>query len=146
MYSAFRWAAASVLLAVPAFAASPVVTDDRLVLELVASEPDLMTPTGVAVDERGRVWVIENNTHERPANYKGPASDRILVFSDFDGSGKARKIGVYAEGFKNSMGLALRPDGAVYLATRSEIFLLHGKDKVEEKRSIMSSTRRGLPP
>lgn len=147
MHSPCRWAAASVLLlAVPAFAAPPVVTDDRLVLELVASEPDLMTPTGVAVDERGRVWVIENNTHERPADYKGPASDRILVFSDFDGTGKARKVGVYAEGFKNSMGLALRPDGAVYLATRSEIFILHGKDKVEAKRSIMKLDTAGTYP
>ena len=147
MHSAFRWAAASVLLlAAPAFAAPPVSTDDRLVVELVASEPDLMTPTGVAVDERGRVWVIENNTHERPANYKGPDSDRVLVFSDFDESGKARKMGVYAEGFKNSMGLALRPDGAVYLATRSEIFILRGKDKAEDKRSIMKLDTTGTYP
>ena len=66
-----------------------------------------MTPTGIAVDEQGRVWVIENNTHERPANYQGPDSDRILIFSDFDEAGKARKSSVYADGFKNSMGLAL---------------------------------------
>src|SRR5271170_2375128 len=103
----FRWAAGFLLAAaVPALAGPPVVTDDRLVLELVAQEPDLMTPTGVAVDEQGRVWVIENNTHERPANYKGPDSDRVLVFSDFDESGKARRSSVFAEGFKNAMSLA----------------------------------------
>ena len=148
MHPSFRWAAASLLfLVVPAFAGPPVVNDDRLVLELVAREPDLMTPTGVAVDETGRVWVIENNTHERPANYQGPASDRVLVFSDFDKSGKARKIGVYAEGFKNSMGLLLAPDGGgVYLVTRSEIFILRGKDKAEEKRSIMKLETTGTYP
>ena len=139
MHSAIRWAVAGSLLLVPAcaLAAPPVSTDDRLVVELVAKEPDILTPTGLAVDEQGRVWVIENNTHERPNDYKGPDSDRILVFSDFDESGKARKSSVYADGFKNSMGLALRPDGSVYLVTRSEIFILRGKDNAEEKKSIM---------
>ena len=53
----------------------PKATDDRLVVELVAQEPEIVTPTGVAVDERGRIWVIENQTHHRPADYKGPAGD-----------------------------------------------------------------------
>ncbi len=148
MHSAVRWAVASSLLfiAVPALAAPPVSTDDRLVIELVAKEPDVVTPTGIAVDEQGRVWAIENNTHERPANYQGPDSDRILVLSDFDDSGKARKITTYAEGFKNSMGLTLRPDGSVYLVTRSEIFVLRGKDRAEEKRSIMKLETMGTYP
>ena len=51
----------------------PVATDSRLVVELVAREPDILTPTGIAVDEGGRIWVVENNTHERPTAYKGPA-------------------------------------------------------------------------
>ena len=55
-------------------AAPPRVADDRLVLELVATEPDIVTPTGLTVDEQGRVWVIENNTHQRPSNYKGPTA------------------------------------------------------------------------
>lgn len=148
MHSAVRWVVAGALLlvAVPALAASPVSLDDRLVVELVAQEPDILTPTGIAVDEQGRVWVIENNTHERPADYKGPDSDRILVFSDLDESGKARKSTVYADGFKNSMGLALRPDGSVYLVTRSEIFILRGKDKAEEKKSIMKLDTSGAYP
>src|SRR5947209_13490424 len=148
MHAALRCAFAGSLLlvAVPAVAAPPVSTDDRLVVELVAKEPDILTPTGIAVDEQGRVWVIENNTHERPANYQGPDSDRVLVFSDFDEAGKARKVDVYADGFKNAMSLALRPDGAVYLATRSEIFILRGKDKAEEKRSIMKLDTAGTYP
>ncbi len=147
MHSATRWAVAGALLLVtaPALAAPPVSTDDRLVVELVAKEPEIVTPTGIAVDEQGRVWVIENNTHERPADYQGPDSDRILIFSDFDEAGKARKRSVYADGFKNSMGLALH-DGAVYLVTRSEIFVLRGKDKADEKRSIMKLETSGTYP
>src|SRR5215471_2596685 len=90
-----------------AWAAPPTVTDDRLVIELVAKEPEIVTPTGLAVDERGRAWVIENNTHERPADYKGPPSDRVRIFSDFGPDGRARKITTFAEGFKNAMSLAL---------------------------------------
>ena len=39
------------LLPAPALAGSPGVTDQRLVLELVAKEPDIVTPTGLTVDE-----------------------------------------------------------------------------------------------
>ena len=63
-------------------AAPPTVADKRLVIELVAQEPDIVTPTGLAVDEQGRVWVIENHTHQRSSGYKGPTSDRIRIFSD----------------------------------------------------------------
>ncbi len=149
MNPTLRWAAAGSLLflAIPAVAGPPVVTDDRLVLELVAREPDLVTPTGVAVDEQGRVWAIENNTHERPANYKGPDSDRVIVFSDFDENGKARQSSVFAEGFKNAMSLLLGRDGGVYLATRSEIFLLRGKDgKETERHSLMKLDTTGTYP
>src|SRR5262249_31555369 len=110
------------------WAAPPTVTDDRLVIELVAGEPDIVTPTSLTVDERGRVWVIENHTHERPANYKGPTSDRVRVFADFDGNGRPRKITTFAEGFKNAMSLALGRAGEVFLATRSDVYRLRDTD------------------
>ena len=47
----------------PAHAKPPVQLDERLVVELVAQEPQIVTPTGVACDVRGNVWVIESNTH-----------------------------------------------------------------------------------
>jgi putative membrane-bound dehydrogenase-like protein len=118
----------------------PVCTDERLVIELVAKEPDIVTPTGIAVDEQGRVWVIENHTHERPRTYNGPPSDRIRILSDFDDKGRAKKITTFADGFKNGMGLALGRDGAVYLVTRSEIYILCDKDGdgvADEKKLIV---------
>ena len=48
----------------------PVSFDEHLSIELVAQEPEIVTPTGVAVDARGRIWVIENNTHFAPKNYR----------------------------------------------------------------------------
>src|SRR4051794_17223747 len=39
--------------------APPSAADERLTIDLVAAEPDIVTPTGLATDARGRVWVIE---------------------------------------------------------------------------------------
>jgi putative membrane-bound dehydrogenase-like protein len=147
--SRFRCLLATAFLFVinSATAQQPVVTDERLVIDLVASEPDIVTPTGIAVDERGRVWVIENHTHHRPKEYKGPTSDRVRVFSDFDEKGKAKTAATWADGFKDAMSLAIAPDGSgVYLATRAEIFFLRGKDKMEEKRSLLKLVTAGDYP
>jgi putative membrane-bound dehydrogenase-like protein len=119
-----------------ASAAPPTATDPRLVVELVAREPDIVTPTGVAVDERGRIWVIENHTHQRPASYAGPSSDRVRIFDDFGADGKARKITTWADGFHDTMGISLGKNGDVFVATRSAIYLLHdvqGKGQADEK-------------
>jgi putative membrane-bound dehydrogenase-like protein len=135
------------LLTSAALRAQPKVLDDRLVLEQVAREPDIVTPTGIAVDELGRVWVIENHTHQRPKDYKGPPTDRIRILADLDESGKARKITTFAEGFKNSMGLALGADGRVFLATRSELIVLRDEDgKAADQRTIIKLETPGDYP
>ena len=60
---------------------------------------------------RGRVWVIENNTHFQPKNYAGHPTDRILVMDDFGPDGKARRITQFADGLKDSMSLAVKEAG-----------------------------------
>jgi putative membrane-bound dehydrogenase-like protein len=151
MMGPFRWLAGllGLLFILDAEAAPPVPTDGRLVIELVAKEPDIVTPTGIAVDERGQIWVVENNTHERPTNYKGAASDRIRIFSDFDAGGHARKICTFAEGFKNAMSIALGKEGSVYLATRSDIYLLrapNGNGVAKDQRVIVKLDTPGQYP
>jgi putative membrane-bound dehydrogenase-like protein len=139
--------AIATLFAPPLLSAPPVVTDPNLKLELVASEPDIVTPTGIAVDAKGRIWCIENNTHERPAGYKGPTSDRVRVFEDFDSNGKARKIWTFAEGFRNAMGLSFGPDSALYLATRANVYCMPIKnDKEAERKVIVRLETKGEYP
>ena len=106
----------------------PLVLDDRLQLQLVAAEPDIVTPTGIAVDAKGRVLVIESNTHFPLPDYKRAPHDRILVLEDFGTGGKAEKIGVFFEGTKHTMNMAIHPGGSIYVATRGEIFRLTDKD------------------
>ena len=102
----------------------PKSLDPELVLELVAREPEIVTPVGLVVDGKNRIWAIENHTHQTQAGYEGPKSDRIRVFEDLDEHGRARKVATFAEGFRNAMNLAFGPDGSLYLATRSEVRII----------------------
>lgn len=122
---------APALLSILAFAEpadTPKAVDDRLVIELFAAEPHLVTPTGIAVDDRGRVLVIESHTHFRPKDYAGPPADRIRVFEDTDGDGRADRISTFFEGTRFTMNLAVYHDGSVYVATRNEVFRLRDTD------------------
>jgi putative membrane-bound dehydrogenase-like protein len=109
-------------------AAEPRVTDDRYKLELVASDPQIVTPIGVAFDRKGRLLVIESHTHQRPQGYTGPAGDRIRMFADSDGDGKLDRWTTFAEGFRYAMNLLVRDDGAVYVVTRHGVTLLRDTD------------------
>lgn len=120
----------------------PQALDDRLTVELLAAEPDLVTPVAVDVDALGRVWVIESNTHFPPKNYKGHPSDRILVFHQ----GKRQ---VFADGFRHGMSIDVRPDGAVWFATRAEILVLrdtNGDLVMDEKKTLVRLETKGDYP
>lgn len=129
-------ALAASLHAEPPKAMLPGVT-----IELIASDPDVRTPTAIATDARGRVWVLENNTHFRPAKYDGPPTDRILIMDDFGPDGRARKITTYADGFSDGMGLLLLPGGDVIVSTRAATLRLHDKDgdgRADERRTLLT--------
>ncbi len=108
--------------------ADPITSDPRLVIEKFAADPDIVTPTGIAVDAKGGVLVIESHTHFRPEGYKGPPTDRIRRFEDTDHDGKADKITTVFEGTKFTMSLAVDLDGSLVVATRYEVFRLRDAD------------------
>ena len=106
----------------------PRTLDSRLVFELIATEPEIVTPTGIAVDQRGRILVVESHTHFRPAGYKGPPADRIRVFEDHNGDGKPECTGTFFEGTQKTMNVAVARDGSVFVATRSALYRLADRD------------------
>jgi len=122
------WIVLGVLAAAQANGDAPKSTDPRLVVERFAAEPDVVTPTGLAVDARGRVLVVESHTHFRPENYAGPPADRIRLLEDTDGDGRADRVSTFFEGSKFTMGLRFHPAGALFVATRYEIFRLRDAD------------------
>jgi len=124
----------------------PKVLDDRLQLELILQEPDLVTPAGLTIDRQGRVLVIESHTHFRPQGYQGPPHDRILLV---DPQKKPAKPTVFFEGTKYTMSVAQGPDDWIYVATRSEIFRIKdtdGDDKADAREEIAHLETKGNYP
>jgi putative membrane-bound dehydrogenase-like protein len=103
----------------------PKVLDERLKLELIAEAPLVRTPIGIAIDEKGRVYVIESHTHFRPNDYDGPQHDRILRFEK---KGDKYEASVFFEGTTHTMNCGFHPDGSLYVATRMEVFKLNDKN------------------
>ena len=112
------------LLAIPAVAevTPPQVLDANLKIELIAAEPEINTPIGIAVDKKDRLFVVENNTHQVRPDYKGPKSDRIRLFQK-DAAGKWSAT-TFAEGFRNAMCLEFDPDGVLHLTLRDKLLKL----------------------
>ena len=133
----------------PAKDAPPKSLDPRLKIELFAEQPQIVTPTDLAVDYQGRVWAIECNTHFRPAGYKGHPTDRILVFTPKPEGGRAGTPQVFADGFTHAMSIAVPYKDGVYVATRREVFHLVDKDgdgKADKRRSILKLETKGDYP
>ena len=100
-------------------------------LSLVAEHPDINTPTGVDVDDQGRVWAVSCHTHLPPEDYQGPKQDEILIF-DSDGTRH-----VFYAATEQTMDLELGSDGWVYLSERDRILRVRdstgdGEGDVEE--------------
>ena len=88
-------------------------------ISLFASNPDIVTPIGIAVAPDGRVFVQENPTHKRGKDYAGPETDRILVFEDTNDDGISDKRTIFYEGLTHTTDLLFGPDGHLYIATRN---------------------------
>lgn len=78
-----------------------------------ATEPDVMQPIAMAIDDRGRVWVAE--AYEYPIRApEGKGRDRILIFEDTDQDGILDRRTVFLEGLNLVSGIEIG-FGGVYI-------------------------------
>ncbi len=91
-------------------------------LTMIAQQPDIVTPIGLDVDSKGRVWVISSNTHMPPRGYLGPSHDQILIF---DKNGKRH---LFYDKTDLTMDLEFGADGWVYLSERDRILRIKDSD------------------
>lgn len=104
----------------------PLIAGARL--ELIASQPDIVTPVGMCFDKSGRLLVVESHTHKRTDDYDGLKHDRIRSFSDTDGDGRLDTWGVFSEGYTHALNLLAHPNGDLYLVTRADVRMLKDTD------------------
>lgn len=92
-------------------------------MTLLAEHPAVVTPTGIDVDDKGRIWLAACHTHFRPEGYEGPQHDEILVF---DADGKNRRV--FYNKTDATMHVEVGPDGWIYLAERDRILRVKDTD------------------
>ncbi len=110
-------------------------------INLFASEvefPELRNPVAITFDGRGRLWVVTMGTF--PMYLPGqPVDDKILIFEDTDGDGRADRQTIFADGLHVPTGLELG-DGGVYLAQQPNLMFLKdtdGDDRADVRQIVL---------
>jgi lysophospholipase L1-like esterase len=110
-------------------------------IQLVASEqdfPDLENPVQLAFDARGRLWVTTIGSY--PMYLPGtPVDDKVLIFEDVDGDGKADKQTVFADKLHIPMGIELGY-GGVFVSQQPNLLFLEdtdGDDQADKREIIL---------
>ena len=90
-------------------------------VNLFASEkdfPELVNPVQMTFDAKGRLWVAVWPTypHWKP---KEPMNDKLLIFEDTKGTGKADKMTVFADGLHCPTGFEFFNGGVIVAQRRT---------------------------
>lgn len=112
-------------------------------VELFASEkefPNLANPMQMNFDTKGRLWVATMPTypHWRPGDAR--PDDKILIYEDTNGDGKADKETVFADKLHLPIGFEFSPEG-VYVAEEPHLVLLRdldGDDKADSREIVLT--------
>ncbi len=110
-------------------------------VSLFASEvefPHLANPVQMAFDAKGRLWIATMPGY--PQYFPGvPVGDKILIYEDTDGDGKADKETVFAGGLHLPTGLEIA-DGGCYVAQEPNLVFLKdtdGDDKADVREIVL---------
>lgn len=126
----------------PAEALKKMKVPEGFTVELVASEPDIVNPVAMTIDEKGRFWITESL--EYPRREAGPGRDRIKILEDTDGDGKIDKVTVFAEGLNIPSGIAVGY-GGVWVANAPDILFMQDTDgdgKADKQEVIVTGFGR----
>jgi putative membrane-bound dehydrogenase-like protein len=109
----------------PQEAAKAMTVPPGFTVEVVASEPMLVNPVAMTIDEKGRFWITESL--EYPRREPGKGRDRVKVLEDTDGDGTVDKSTIFAEGLNIPSGIAVG-GGGVWVANAPDILFLQDTD------------------
>ncbi len=111
-------------------------------VEMFASEkefPNLANPMQLSFDNKGRLWVATMPTypHYRPGD--ALPDDKILIYEDTNGDGKADKETIFADKLHLPIGFEFAPEG-VYVTQEPNLVLLsdtNGDDKADKYEIVL---------
>jgi len=118
---------------------------DGLEATLFASEPELINPTNINIDEKGRVWVIEALNYRNRFNPTNPyrnEGDRILILEDTDGDGVSDKKKIFYQGedINSALGIWVMGNKVIVSASPNVILLTDedGDDKADKNEMLFT--------
>lgn len=111
-------------------------------VEMFASEkefPNLANPMQLSFDNKGRLWVAVMPTypHYRPGD--AMPDDKLLIYEDTNGDGKADKETIFADKLHLPIGFEFAPEG-VYVSQEPNLVLIrdtNGDDKADSTEIIL---------
>ena len=120
-----------------------LTTPEGYQAKLFASEkefPNLANPVQISFDNKGRLWVATMPTypHYRPGDPK--PDDKLLIYEDTNGDGKADKETVFADKLHLPIGFEFAP-GGVYLSQEPHLMFLadtNGDDKADVREVVLT--------
>ncbi len=120
---------ASIKITTPQESQKKFELPDGFEINLFASEvefPELKNPVQFAFDSKGRLWVCTMASYPQYLPGKN-VDDKILIFEDTNGDGRADKQTVFADGLHLPTGIELG-DGGAYVAQQPNLVFLKDTD------------------
>jgi putative membrane-bound dehydrogenase-like protein len=113
-----------------------ITVPDGFRVTLFAGEPNIRRPIAFDVDDRGRLWVVENYSH--PEWKADGASDRIIILEDSNHDGQFDQRTVFWDKGRYLTGLAVG-HGGVWIANTPELSFLpdRNQDDVPDSEPIV---------
>ncbi|MFK7850001.1 MAG: PVC-type heme-binding CxxCH protein [Akkermansiaceae bacterium] len=125
----------------PAKAEEKLKTPEGYKIEVFASEkdfPNLANPMQISFDNKGRMWVAVMPTypHYRPGDPL--PNDKLIIYEDTNGDGKADKETVFADKLHLPIGFEFAP-GGVYVSQEPHLVFLADTDgdDVADNREVV---------
>ena len=114
--------------------------DPNLTAELVAAEPDVVSPVAIAWDADGRLFVAEMSDYPI-----GPAGGRVKLLEDRDGDGRYERVSVFADKLKFPNGVMPWKGGVLVTAAPDILFLKDndGDGVADERRVLFTGFAEG---
>ncbi len=113
----------------------------ELAASLFAAEPQLLSPSNIDIDHRGRVWACEIVNYRKHKSSR-PEGDRILILEDTDSDGLADKVTVFYQGndIDSPHGVCVLGEKVIVSAGDKVLVFTdsNGDDKPDQKEVLFS--------
>lgn len=108
-------------------------------VQLVAAEPDIAKPMNLQFDAKGRLWVTSSVEYPFAAPKDREPRDTLRILDDFDETGRARKVTVFADKLNIPIGHYPTYDGGAIVFSIPNIWKMKDVDGdgVADSREVL---------